>query len=154
MPTIWVDADACPNMIREVLFRAAQRVQMPMILVANQPQRTPPGNLIRAIQVPGGFDEADDYIAEQVAAGDLVITADIPLAARTIEVGAAALNPRGELYTPDNISQRLTMRNFMEEMRGAGLASGGPPPMDGKDKQTFSNALDRWITQARANTRG
>lgn len=144
--TIWVDADACPNMIRDVLFRAAQRTGTPMVLVANQPVRTPPGRLIRSIQVPGGFDEADDYIADEVAAGDLVITADIPLAARTIEAGATALNPRGELYTLDNISQRLTMRNFMEEMRGAGLVHGGPPPMNERDRQTFANALDRWLT--------
>lgn len=147
--TIWVDADACPNMIRDVLFRAAQRTGTAMVLVANQPVRTPPGQLIRSIQVPGGFDEADDYIATQVAAGDLVITADIPLAARAIEAGATALNPRGELYTPDNIRQRLTMRNFMEEMRGAGLSHGGPPPMGDRDKQTFANALDRWLTANR-----
>ena len=144
--TIWVDADACPNMIRDVLFRAAQRTHTPMVLVANQPVRTPPGQLIRAVQVPGGFDEADDYIATQIQAGELVITADIPLAARAIEAGATALHPRGEMFTPDNISQRLTMRNFMEEMRGAGLAHGGPPPMTERDKQTFANTLDRWLT--------
>ena len=149
MPTIWVDADACPNMIRELLFRAARRVQIPLILVANQPQRTPPDKLIRAIQVPGGFDKADDYIAEQVAAGDMVITGDIPLAARTIEAGATALNPRGELYTEDNIRQRLTMRNFMETMRNAGLTGGGPPPMGTREKQDFANALDRWLATVR-----
>ncbi|MEY1662550.1 YaiI/YqxD family protein [Isoalcanivorax beigongshangi] len=147
MTTIWVDADACPGVVREILYRASRRRQLPLVLVANQPLRVPPDKLIRAIQVPGGFDEADHYIAEQCQPGDLVITADIPLAARVIEARGIALNPRGELYTVDSIGQRLTMRNFMEEMRGAGLHHGGPPPLGERDKQQFANALDRWLAQ-------
>jgi uncharacterized protein YaiI (UPF0178 family) len=117
---IWVDADACPVVIKEIIFRAAERLQISTTLVANQMLRTPPSRFIRAIQVPSGFDVADAHIVEQLAAGDLVITADIPLASLVIERGAYALNPRGELYTTANIQEILTMRNFMDELRGAG----------------------------------
>lgn len=143
--TIWVDADACPNVIKEILFRAAQRTKIPLTLVANQPIHTPPSPCINSVQVPSGFDVADNYIAQQSKAGDLVITADIPLAADVVAKGAIALNPRGEKYTKENIKQRLTMRNFMEEMRGAGQAMGGPPPLNQQDRQAFANALDRYL---------
>ena len=144
---IWVDADACPNVIKEILFRAAERKQLKLILVANQYLRTPPSSLIRAVQVPAGFDVADRYIAEQVAAGDLVITADIPLAAEVIERQAHALNPRGERYTPDNIRQRLAVRDMMEELRASGQVSGGPATLGQSDRREFANALDRFLAQ-------
>ena len=145
---IWVDADACPKVIKEILYRAAQRVGVELILVANQGLQVPRSPLIRAVQVPSGFDVADNYIAEQVESGDLAVTADIPLAAEVIEKGALALNPRGELYTRDNIRQRLTMRDFMDEMRGSGVMTGGPPPLGQKERQAFANALDRLLAKA------
>jgi uncharacterized protein YaiI (UPF0178 family) len=144
---IWVDADACPVVVKEILYRAVQRVGIPLILVANQPLRTPPSRYIKTVQVPGGFDVADNHIVQGVEAGDLVITADIPLAAAVIEKEAHAINPRGELYTPDNIRQRLAMRNFMEEMRSIGEASGGPPPLSQSDRQAFANSLDRLLAK-------
>lgn len=142
---IWIDADACPNVVKEILFRAAQRTKIPLILVANQFIRTPPSPYITSVQVAAGFDVADNHIAQQVSPGDLVITADIPLAADVVEKEAIALNPRGEKYTKENIKQRLTMRNFMEEMRSTGQASGGPPPLNQQDRQAFANALDRYM---------
>ncbi len=147
---IWVDADACPNVVKDILFRAAQRTKILLTLVANQPISTPPSPYIKSIQVPSGFDVADNYIAQEVIAGDLVITADIPLAADVVAKDAIALNPRGEKYTKENIKQRLTMRNFMEEMRGAGQAVGGPPPLNQQDRQAFANALDRYIVSHKA----
>jgi hypothetical protein len=144
---IWVDADACPGPMKEILFRAAERRSLPLTLVANHALSTPPSRLIRAVQVARGFDVADDYIAERLTAGDLVVTADIPLAAQAIEKGAHAINPRGERYTPDNIRERLTMRDFMEVMRGSGEATGGPPPLSQADRQAFANALDRLLAQ-------
>ncbi len=144
---IWVDADACPNVIKEILFRAAERVEIAVILVANQPVRTPPSPFIRSIQVPAGFDVADNEIIRQVVAGDLVITADIPLAAGVIDKGAYALNPRGELYTRENIRERLAMRNFMDELRGSGVNTGGPPALDKGDRQAFANQLDRFLVR-------
>jgi uncharacterized protein YaiI (UPF0178 family) len=145
---IWVDADACPVVIKQILFKAAQRTQLPLTLVANQPLTTPPSPLINSVQVEAGFDVADNYIVQQVEVGDLVVTADIPLAADVVEKGAHAINPRGELYTPENIRQRLQMRNFMEEMRNAGQASGGPPPLNNTDRQYFANNLDRLLAKA------
>jgi uncharacterized protein YaiI (UPF0178 family) len=145
---IWVDADACPVVIKQILFKAAQRTQLPLTLVANQPLNTPPSPLINSVQVEAGFDVADNYIVQQVDVGDLVVTADIPLAADVVEKGAHAINPRGELYTPENIRQRLQMRNFMEEMRNAGQASGGPPPLNNTDRQYFANNLDRLLAKA------
>ena len=145
MMAIWIDADACPNVVKEILFRATQRTKTPLILVANQPIRTPPSPYIKSIQVSAGFDVADNHIAQHVLPGDLVITADIPLAADVVEKEAIALNPRGEKYTKENIKQRLTMRNFMEEMRSTGQASGGPPPLNQQDRQAFANALDRYL---------
>ncbi|MCO6412771.1 MAG: YaiI/YqxD family protein [Thiogranum sp.] len=142
---IWVDADACPNVIKDILFRAAERKRVSMTLVANQPVKTPPSPWIRSLQVPAGFDVADRRIVEQVQAGDLVITADIPLAAEVIKKGGHALNPRGELYTQDTIGQRLTMRNMMEELRSSGVQTGGPPTLNQRDRQAFANQLDRFL---------
>lgn len=144
---IWVDADACPVVIKEIIFRAAERLQISTTLVANQMLRTPPSRFIRAIQVPSGFDVADAHIVEQLAAGDLVITADIPLASLVIERGAYALNPRGELYTTANIQEILTMRNFMYELRGAGVETGGPAAFSLADRQSFANQLDRFLAK-------
>ena len=144
---IWVDADACPVVIKEIIFRAAERLQISTTLVANQMLRTPPSRFIRAIQVPSGFDVADTHIVEQLAAGDLVITADIPLASLVIERGAHALNPRGELYSTANIQEILTMRNFMDELRGAGVETGGPAAFSLADRQSFANQLDRFLAK-------
>jgi len=146
---IWVDADACPTAIKDVLFRAAEREHVQVTLVANQWLRTPPSRYVRAIQVPGGFDVADNEIVERVAADDLVVTQDIPLAAAVIAKGALAMHPRGELYTADTIAQRLGMRNFMDELRGAGIDTGGPAAFHPRDKQAFANQLDRWLTRRR-----
>lgn len=148
-PQIWVDADACPAAIKEVLFRAAEREQVQVTLVANQWLRTPASRFVRSVQVPGGFDVADNEIVERVSAGDLVVTQDIPLAAAVIEKGALAVHPRGELYTPDTIAQRLSMRNFMDELRGAGVDTGGPAAFHPRDKQAFANQLDRWLVKFR-----
>lgn len=144
---IWVDADACPVVIKEILFRASKRTGVPITLVANQPVRTPPSKLIDSIQVGAGFDVADNEIVRRLAAGDLVITADIPLAAEVIEKGGQALNPRGELYTTDNIRERLSMRDFMDTLRGSGVETGGPAALGSRDRQAFGNALDRWLVQ-------
>ncbi len=144
---LWVDADACPNAIKDILYRAAQRAGVELTLVANQPLRTPPSPYIRSIQVPSGFDVADNRIAELVEPGDLVITADIPLAATVVDKGGLALNPRGELYTEENIKERLAMRNLMDELRGMGEVSGGPAALGKKDRQTFANALDRLLAR-------
>jgi uncharacterized protein YaiI (UPF0178 family) len=143
--TIWVDADACPRVIKEILFRAADRVGIPLILVANQPLQVPGSRHIRTIQVGAGFDVADNHIVQQAGAGDLVITADIPLAAEVIAKGCRALNPRGELYTEDNIRQRLNMRDFMDTLRGSGVDTGGPASFSHADRQAFANQLDRLL---------
>jgi uncharacterized protein len=142
---IWVDADACPNAIKEILFRAAKRVQVKTILVANQELQIPASPHIDAVQVRSGLDVADSYIVQQLQPGDLVITADIPLAAKAIEKGAYALNPRGEFYDQGNIRERLSMRNFLDELRSGGIETGGPPPFNQRDKETFANQLDRFL---------
>jgi uncharacterized protein YaiI (UPF0178 family) len=142
---IWVDADACPKVIKEILFRAADRVGVPVILVANQPIHVPRSRHIRSILVAGGFDVADNHIVQHLETGDLVITADIPLAAEVIEKGGLALNPRGELYTEDNIRQRLNMRDFMDTLRGSGVDTGGPASFSQADRQAFANHLDRLL---------
>jgi len=147
MMHIWVDADACPAAIREILYRAAERKSVSLTLVANQPLQTPPSKLIRSVRVQRGFDVADKYIAEQAKSGDLVITADIPLAAEVIAKGAEAINPRGEHYTTENIRERLALRDMMAELRDAGEVSGGPPPLGPADRQAFANALDRLLTR-------
>lgn len=146
-PRIWVDADACPAVIKEILFRAAERARIETVLVANQWLRTPPSRFIRSLQVAGGPDVADDAIVERLAAGDLVVTQDIPLAARALEKNAVALNPRGELYTANTIAERLSVRNFMEELRGAGVQTGGPATFHPRDRQAFAAQLDRWLAQ-------
>ncbi len=144
---IWVDADACPKVIKEILFRAAERVQVPMTLVANKPLQTPSSRCIKSIRVEGGFDVADNYIVQHLQPGDLVITADIPLAAETIEKDAFALNPRGTFYTRDNIRERLAMRDLMDELRGSGIQTGGPKAISHADRQAFANQLDRFLTR-------
>lgn len=144
---IWVDADACPVVIKEILYRAAERVRVAITLVANKPLRTPPSSYIKSIQVAAGFDVADNWIVQQVQIGDLVITADIPLAAEVIAKGGHALNPRGEFYSPDTIRERLTMRNFMDELRGSGVMTGGPAALNQSDRQAFANQLDQFLAR-------
>ena len=144
---IWVDADACPVVIKEILFRAAQRTGVQLTLVANQPIRTPPAPNITSIQVPPGFDVADNEIVKRAGTGDLVITSDIPLADEVIEKGAYALNPRGELYSANSIKARLNMRDFMETLRGSGVHTGGPPTLSQSDRQSFANHLDKILTK-------
>ena len=144
---IWVDADACPNVIKEILFRAAERVQIHLILVANTTLRTPPSRYVSSIRVGAGLDVADNAIVKEMEPGDLVITADIPLASEVIGKGGHALNPRGEFYSKENIEERLTMRNFMDELRGSGVNTGGPATLNQKDKQAFANQLDRFLAR-------
>ena len=145
---IWVDADACPKAIREILFRAATRVGVPVTLVANHPLQVPASSLIRMLQVQHGFDVADDLIAQRVKAGDLVVTSDIPLAAEVIEKGGGVISPRGEQFTKNNIRQRLNMRDFMDTIRSSATdVGGGPPPLGPRDKQAFANALDRYLAR-------
>ncbi len=146
---IWVDADACPNVIKEVLFRAAERTGMMVTLVANQIIRTPPSKFLRTLRVEAGFDVADNEILKRTEPGDLVITADIPLAAEVIEKGGVALNPRGERYTTETIKERLNMRDFMDTMRASGVQTGGPPALNQRDRQQFANELDKWLQQAK-----
>ena len=143
--TIWVDADACPRVVKEILFRAATRVGIDLVLVANQPLQIPRSPHIRAVQVAAGFDVADNHIARRAQAGDLVITADIPLAAEVVARGCLALNPRGERYDADNIRQRLNMRDFMDSLRSSGVATGGPAAFSHADRQAFANQLDRFL---------
>jgi len=149
MTSIWVDADACPNVIKEILFRAAERTGVPITLVANQPLQVPRLPSLRAIQVPSGFDVADGEIVKRLAAGDLVITADIPLAAEVIARGGEALNPRGERYSPDTIRGVLAMRDFMDTMRASGNFGGGPPPITQADRNAFASQLDTWLARER-----
>jgi uncharacterized protein YaiI (UPF0178 family) len=145
---IWVDADACPVVVKEILFRATDRTGVQLTLVANQPLRTPPSPHIRTLQVPRGFDVADDEIVKQLDAGDLVITSDIPLAAEVIDKGAHALSPRGEMFTTENIRARLNMRDFLDTMRASGVQTdGGPAAFSQRDKQEFANNLDRFLAK-------
>lgn len=147
MTVIWVDADACPNPIKEILFRAADRRGVDLRLVANQSLRIPRSPRVRSLTVPQGFDAADDYIVEQAGADDLVVTQDIPLAAALVEKGIAVIDPRGREYDARNIGERLSMRNFMDEMRGAGVQTGGPAAFGDREKQAFANAFDRILTR-------
>lgn len=146
---VWVDADACPGEIKELLFRAAKRKQVRVTLVANQHMYTPKSEYIDSILVPSGMNVADRRIVELTEPGDLVITADIPLAADVVTKGGQALNPRGELYTDNNVGERLTVRNMLDELRGGGQITGGPSNFSAKDKQAFANQLDRWLTKAK-----
>jgi len=144
---IWVDADACPRVIKEILYRAAERVEVELTLVANQPLAVPPSPFIRSVRVPGGFDVADHRIVQSMEAGDLVVTADIPLAALVIDKGGLALDPRGDLYTASNIGERLALRDLMDQLRSAGEITGGPAAIGKRDRQRFANQLDRLLTQ-------
>lgn len=148
-PRIWVDADACPGPIRDILVRAAHRAQVHTVFVANQWIRLPASPWLRAIQVPHGPDVADSEIAARVQPGDLVVTQDIPLAARAIEAGATAIDPRGVVFTQATIAERLSIRNFMDELRGAGVQTGGPAPFHARDRQAFAAGLDRWLARRR-----
>ena len=143
--SIWVDADACPVIIKDILFRAATRTKTLVTLVANQPLRVPSSPYIKTLQVAAGFDIADNEIVRLVVAGDLVITSDIPLAAEVVEKGALALSPRGEMHTTENIRARLNMRDFMDTMRASGINTGGPPPLSQRDRQAFASHLDTWL---------
>lgn len=142
---IWVDADACPVVIKEILFKAAERTGIPLTLVANQPVRIPRSRFIDTLQVKAGFDVADNEIVKRLGVDDLVITSDIPLAAEVIEKGAHALNPRGELYSADSIRSRLNMRDFLDTMRASGINTGGPPALSQSDRQSFANHLDKLL---------
>ena len=148
--SIWIDADACPNAIKKILFRAAERTGIALTLVANQAIATPPAvKNIKSIRVAAGFDVADNEIVKRVQLDDLVITSDIPLAFEVIEKGGRALNPRGELYTKENIKARLDMRDFMDTLRASGVNTGGPPPISETEKRDFANKLDRYLTRDR-----
>ncbi|MBK8454055.1 MAG: YaiI/YqxD family protein [Thiofilum sp.] len=152
---IWVDADACPVVIKEILFRSAERTGLALTLVANQPLRVPKLPNINTLQVAAGFDVADNEIVKRIQAGDLVITADIPLAAEVLDKGAQALNPRGELYSPDTIKAKLSMRDFMDTLRSNGIDTGGPAPFNQQDRKEFAKRLDTLITrylQSRRNS--
>ena len=144
---LWVDADACPRPIKDILFRLADRREILVTLVANQGMRLPESDFVKLIQVGAGADIADDEIVNQCEAGDLIITADIPLAARVVDKGAVALDPRGKMYDKNNIGQILDMRNFMDELRGSGVETGGPNSFGQKEKMKFANELDRFIAQ-------
>jgi uncharacterized protein YaiI (UPF0178 family) len=144
---IWVDADACPVAIKEILYRAAERAAVPLTLIANQMLRTPASPWIRALQVPSGFDVADRRIADEAAAGDLVVTADVPLAALVIAKGAIVIDPRGDLLDAGNIQERLTLRNFMDGLRSGGVDTGGPAAFSAADRQAFANQLDKWLAK-------
>jgi uncharacterized protein len=144
---IWCDADACPVVIKDILFKAANRTRTELTLIANQHVSTPPSKFIKFLRVSSGFDMADNEIVKRLESGDLIITSDIPLAADAIEKGGIALSPRGELYTLENIKARLTMRDFMDSLRSSGVNTGGPPPLNQSDRQTFANHLDRFLAK-------
>lgn len=145
--TIWIDADACPAAIKEILFKAAERLSIQLTLVANKRMHIPRSRFISLLEVAAGADVADDEIVNKLSAGDLVITADIPLAARVVEKDALALDPRGELYTEDNIRERLSLRDFMDSLRSSGVETGGPAALGKRDKEAFANSLDRILRQ-------
>ena len=145
---IWVDADSCPNIVKDILFRASNRTKIHMTLVANQPLRYPPSPFIKSIQVSAGFDIADNYIVQHLNPSDLVITADVPLADAVVEKNALALNPRGELYSNHNIKQRLAVRNFSENLRSTGMMTKGPDKLSKRDIQTFANNLDKILLES------
>ena len=149
---IWVDADACPAVVKDILFKAAERTKTELTLVANQSIRIPRSRYIKSVQVSAGFDVADDEIVKRVSADDLVITSDIPLAAEVIEKEGYALSPRGEFYTTENIRARLNMRDFMDTLRSSGINTGGPPTLSQSDRQSFANHLDRFLARHANNT--
>ena len=145
--TIWVDADACPVAIKEILYRVANRAEIPLTLVANKMLRVPPSPWIRAVQVPAGFDVADQRIAQEAVSGDVVVTADVPLAAQVIAKGAVVIDPRGELLNAGTIQERLAMRNFLDSLRSSGVDTGGPPAFSDADRKAFANQLDRLLAK-------
>jgi uncharacterized protein YaiI (UPF0178 family) len=149
--TIWVDADGCPQVIKAILYRAAARGRVDVVLVANRRLRVPEMRYVQVLPVPGGPDAADDRIVESVQPGDLVVTADVPLASRVVEKGGTALNPRGSLYTEENVGERLAVRDFLHGLREDGVRTSGPPPLDAKARQRFANQLDRWLAQDPSN---
>jgi len=149
---IWVDADACPAVIKEIVYKAAERTQIHVTLVANNHFRIPKSSCIHFLQVPHGPDAADNEIVKRLEPGDLVITADIPLAARVVQDGGLALNPRGEVYTVENVKERLSTRDFLDSLRSSGVETGGPPALDSRDRQTFANSLDQILTKISNNT--
>jgi len=146
-PTIWIDADAAPGPVREIVFRASERKGVAVVLVANRPQRVPKSALVTCVTVAAGMDVADDHIVAHVTPGDLVITADVPLAAEAVDKGATVLDPRGEQLDAANVQQRLRMRDFMTDLRAGGVMTGGPPPYGQRERQRFANALDRWLAR-------
>ena len=147
MHQIWVDADACPRTVKDILFRAAKRLEIKVTLVANQSVPLPKNRFITSVLVEAGFDVADNYIVQHAQPGDLIITADIPLAAELVEKKCAVINPRGELYSVDNIQERLNMRDFMDTLRGSGVDTGGPPPLNQTDRRNFANQLDKHLNR-------
>ena len=146
MKTIWIDADATPRPVKDILVKAAQKRRVPLHFVANQPLYGLSGPTVRTTRVESGADRADDFIVEQCAAGDLVISADVPLAARAVEKGATILQPRGRVLDEENVQEQLSLRDLSESLRSGGVETGGPPPFDQKVKQRFADALDRWLT--------
>jgi uncharacterized protein len=146
---IWIDADACPKSLKEIVYRASFRLKIPVILVANSYMSVPPGTLVQSIQVDKGADMADSYIVAEVSAEDIVITSDIPLAAFIVEKGALAIDHRGELYTEENVRERLSIRDFMKEIRDSGIVTGGPAPFGPKDVEHFANSLNKILTKVK-----
>ncbi len=146
-PTVWIDADGAPGAVKDMIFKASQRTRAPVMVVANRWQQTPKFRWIQSIVVDGGLDVADDYIAEHCQPGDLVVTSDIPLAARVVESGSTVIRFRGEVLDAANVQQRLQVRDLLDDLRGSGVQTGGPPPYGPKDKQRFANALDKWLAK-------
>ena len=149
---IWIDADACPKMIKEFVYKVSRRLKVPVVLVANSGIHVPRSNLVSLVVVGGEMDEADRHILENCAVGDLVVTADIPLASSLIDKGAVAINPRGAVYSPDNVKEALATRNLMQELREEGTMAGGPPPLGPRDREKFANAIDRELTRLQRNS--
>ena len=145
--TIWIDADACPRMIKDFVFKVSRRLEVPVIMVANSGMHVPRSNLVSLVVVGGGLDEADRHILENCALGDLVVTADIPLASALVDKGVVAINPRGTVYTPDNVKEALAARNLAQDLRDEGTMSGGPAPLSPRDREKFANAIDRELTK-------
>jgi uncharacterized protein YaiI (UPF0178 family) len=146
---IWIDADACPKMIKEFVYKVSRRLKIPVVLVANSGMQIPRSSLISLVVVGKNMDEADHHILENCAVGDLVVTADIPLASSLIDKAVVAINPRGTIYTPDNVKEALATRNLMQELRDEGTMTGGPPPLGPRDRENFANAMDRELTRLR-----